>query len=365
MSPMHQINSRQLMFIITGGQVGTGMLALPALLCQEAGQHAWMCILLGALVPLVNMLVIEKLGSRNMGLNMVAMFQSLLGKAGGTVAAVAFAGYLIASITVLVNAFARLIQVYMLPRTPLWVIILLGMICVVYAGSKGGQVVGRINETLFFGLVLSLFFIVIPTYYSHEFTNLLPLGELDAGDLLSGMFFSLYTFAGGEILLVLYSQVDKPEEVKGAALRGLGLSTATYLIVTVCCLLVFGPDRIVRYTWPGISILKVAQVPVVERFEFYFLAIWVGIVLRRAIIPVFAAALTLAQLFRMEERSAPVVLAVGIIVWGCSLLIPSVAVNFWLVQYYSLVYLLIGFCFPLLLLLISWLRKGVNADVRA
>lgn len=362
MNSIHQINGRQLTYIITGGQVGTGVLALPSLLSQEAGQHAWMCILLGVLVPFINLLVIEKLGSRHSGLNMVGAFREILGKVGGTIAAVAFAGYLIASITVLVNAFARFIQVYMLPRTPLWVIIFLGMICVVYAGLKGGRVVGRINETLFFGLVLSMFFIVIPTYYNHEFTNLLPLGELNAAEMLRGTFLTMYTFAGVEILLVLYSQVDKPEEVKGAALKGLGLSTATYFIITICCLLVFGPERIVHYTWPGVSILKAAQVPVVERFEFYFLAIWVGIVLRRAIIPVFAAALTLAQLFKREERSAPVVLAVGLIVFCGGLLAPSTAVNYILIKYFALAYLAMGFAFPLLLLLISWLRQGVNAN---
>lgn len=366
MNQMHQINSRQLMFIITGGQVGSAMLALPAFLSQEAGQHAWMCILLGALIPIINVLVIEKLSSRHSGLNLVGLFQTLLGRVGGTIAVLVFAMYLTTTIVFLANTFARLIKVFMLPKTPLWIVVLLAVVCVVYAGSKGGRVVGRINETLFFGMVLSVLFIVIPTYFSSEVTNLLPLGEIDAGELVRGAFFTIYTFAGTEILLVLYSQVDKPEEVKKAALNGVGLSVIIYLLVTISCLLVFGADRLVYYTWPGVTILKIAQVPVIERFEFYFLAFWVGIVIRRAINPLFAAALSLAQLFKTEERITPIILVLGAVVIFGNLLPTSVMLNIVLWNYASIAYLLIGFTLPLVLLIISWLRKGaINANVKA
>lgn len=359
MSNMHKINGRQLMFIITGGQVGTSMLALPSLLGREAGHHAWICILLGVVIPLLNILVIEKLGSRHAGMNVVQLFQALLGRVAGIIGIIVFVMYLAVSSVYLMNAFGRLIQVYMLPRTPLWVIVLLPMICVVYAGSKGGRVVGRINETLFFGLVLSLISIIIPALYHSDVSNLFPLGELDAGELLRGVYYSIYTFVGTEILLVLYSQVDKPEQVKSAAFKGVGLSTAAYLIVTICCLLVFGAERIVRYTWPGVTILKIAQVPVLERLEFYFLAIWIGIVLRRVINPLFSAALTLAQLFKVEERIAPIMLLVGATVFIGTFFSPSVMFTLVLLEYYCLVYLLIGFLGPLLLLVVSWFRKGV------
>lgn len=366
MSRMHQINSRQLMFILTGGQVGTAMLALPALLGKAAGQHAWVCILLGALVPLINLLVIEKLGKRHLGSNMVQMFQALMGKVAGTICILVFAFYLIGATTVLLGVFARLIQLFLLPKTPLWVVVLLAMMCVIYAVSKGGRVVGRLNETLFFGLVLSMFFIVIPVYYSHDLTNLLPLGELDVGELLRGAFYTITTFAGAEILLVLYSQVDKPEEVKVAAMNALGLSVATYLIVAICCLLVFGAERMARFTWPGVTILKIAHVPVIERFEFYFLAIWVGIVLRRVINPSFAAALTLVQLFNMEERYNLLVLFLGVVVFVGAQFSPNTMGNQIIWNYFAISYLSIGFTFPLVLLLISLLRKGtVKANAKA
>lgn len=364
MSPFHQITGRQLTYIITGSQVGTGMLVLPALLSRAAGHHAWMCVVLGACVALLNVLLVEKLGRRHIGLNIVQLFQALLGKVGGTVLIVIFAVYLLAYSSVLINAFGRLIQVFMLPRTPFWVIILLAMVCITYAASKGGQVVGRINETLFFGLVLSLIVLVIPVFYTGEFTNLLPLGELDARRLLQGTFYTLYTFAGTEILLVLYSQVDKPEQVRSAALRGVIVSMGAYLIVTVCCLLVFGAERMARYTWPGVAILKVAQVPVIERLEFYFLAIWIGIVLRRVINPTFAAALTMAQLFKIEERIKPFVLGMAGLVFAGSLLPPSVMALTVLWNYFGLLFLSVGFLIPGVLLTVSWLRKGeVSAHV--
>ncbi len=360
MNSPHRINGRQLMFIITGAQVGTAMLVLPSFLCQEAGQHAWMAIILGAFIPLLSLFLIIKLGQRLPGLNFVQINQALLGKIGGTVGVLLFVVYALCFEIIMITSFAQLVKVYILPNTPPAFTIFLLMVCVIYAGSKGGQLIGRINETLFFGLVLTLFFVIIPTFYSSEITYLLPLGEIDPGELLRASLYTIYTFAGTEVLLVFYSQVSQPEEVWPYSLGGLGLTVATYLIVTIACLLVFGPDLIINDIWPGVTILKVAQIPVVERFEFYFLAIWIGIAVRRGINLTFTAALSLAQLFGTETQYAWFMLGLGAVIYFASLVPSVIAYNLFLWSYMSAAYFFIGVIYPLFLLGMSWIRKGAG-----
>lgn len=358
MKSPHTIDSRQLVFIITGAQVGSAMLAIPAMLAEQTGQHAWMAVVLGCLFPLVSLFLIERLGRLQPGLNFLQMNQAILGKIGGWLGVLLFVVYAVFFEMELINSFGRLVSVFMLPSTPEWAALLLTMICLVYAGSKGGQVVGRINETLFFGLVISMMIIIIPVFYVNDYTNLLPLGEINYADLGRAVLITLYAYAGTEVLLVFYSYVSDPENIKKAALTATGLTLASYLFIVAACLLVFGPDKITDQIWPGVTILKVAQLSVVERLEFPFLAIWVGIVLRRGINLSFTAALSLAQLFGNENRHGLAMLGLGVLIYAASLIPSNIAVNVRLWNYASAAYVIMGILYPLFLLGMARVRKG-------
>ncbi len=360
----HHITSSQLMFIITGAQMGSAMLALPALVCKEAGHQGWMAVLLGALIPYTSIYVIERLGKRLPDLNFVQLNQALLGKIGGSLGVLVFVVWGLLFEALLINAFARLINIYLLPQTPLWATIFMSMFCVWYAGSKGGTVVGRINETLFFGILISLLFIFLPVNYSNDITNLLPLTEINPPGLLKGALFAAYAYAGTEVLLVMYSQVRDKEKLLRAGFEGVTITMVIYILVVVACILVFGADRTTQYLWPGVTILKIANIAVVERLEFYFLAIWAGIVLRRVINLTFSAALTIAQLFGDENRHSLAMLGMSAGIYILSLQIKKIQVDEQLIPYAVGGYLLIGAVYPLFLLAVSWIRKGeANANV--
>lgn len=355
----HHITSTQMMYIITGAQVGSAMLSLPSLICRDAGQNGWMAFLPAALVSLISLFLIERLGRSLPGHNFVQLNQVLLGKVGGAAGVVIFVLYAVFFEMILVSGFARLINMFLLPRTPLWAAILLAMICVVYAGSKGGTVIGRINETLFFGIILSTIVIVIPVFYGADYTNLLPLGEVEIRGMLKASWTALYAFAGTEVLLVFYSQVADPERIWRSGVKATVISLIIYIIAAVACILVFGSDCILKYVWPGVTILKVVNIAVIERLEFYFLAIWVGVVLRRVFNLSFAAALSLAQLFKKENRHGIAMLAVGICIYFAALMPQNIAVNKVLVAYAVGSYLLAGVFYPLVLLGVLWTRKGL------
>lgn len=353
----HRIDSRQLMFIINGAQVGTTMLALPSLLAGQAAQHAWLAVLLGALGPAFSLFLIVKLGRSWPEHNFVEINRRILGKIGGAAAVLLFVAWAVVFVGFAIHTFLRTVNIYLLPNTPLWATGFLVMLVLVYAGSKGGQVVGRINETLFFGLMLSILIILVPTSYSSETTNLLPLWEIEPG-LLKALFYSLYTYIGTEVLLVYYALVTEPDKVLGAAMKGLGLTVFFYLVVTICCLLVFGPYNLVRQTFAVLTILKVAQVPVVERLEFYFLAFWVGVILRRGINLFFAGALSLSQLLGKEASYRWALIGMGAAIQILILFPSSVPFVIELRPYMVACWLGIGIVYPLLLLGIGRVRKG-------
>ncbi|MBP8820394.1 MAG: GerAB/ArcD/ProY family transporter, partial [Syntrophomonadaceae bacterium] len=56
------ITSKQLIFIIIGAQIGMGIFSLPRVVGTQAQQDAWLAILLGGLLPLLILIIIERLG---------------------------------------------------------------------------------------------------------------------------------------------------------------------------------------------------------------------------------------------------------------------------------------------------------------
>ena len=89
------VTSRQLAYIIIGAQVGIGIFSLPRLASAEARQDAWIAVLLGALLPLVILFIIDRLGRRMPQSGFVVMNQQLFGPWLGTAMVILFIIYII------------------------------------------------------------------------------------------------------------------------------------------------------------------------------------------------------------------------------------------------------------------------------
>lgn len=74
------ITSKQQLFIIIGSTIATGILSLPRVATQGAGQDGWISVILGSLVPFFSLILIVCLGQIFSGLTIVEIAQLLFGK---------------------------------------------------------------------------------------------------------------------------------------------------------------------------------------------------------------------------------------------------------------------------------------------
>ncbi|MEN6325166.1 MAG: endospore germination permease [Syntrophomonas sp.] len=353
------ITSKQLIFVIIGSQIGAGIFALPRTVSAQAGEDAWIAIILGAVVPALSVFLIERLGRRLPQMGFTQMAWALFGKIIGSVLIVLLVAYFLFFGSLVVRSFAEIAKLYLLPKTPLAVILLIIIIANVYIGSKGARVLGRLNEILFYFSMMLLLILVIPGGQA-DYTNIQPVGEAGFGSIARGAMVTIYSFAGSEVLFVLYSLVNRKEEVLKASLIAVGITMVLYLAMVVTCLLVFGVSSLQRILWPGLMLLKVSQVPVLERMEFIFLIFWMGMGARPAINTGFAAALTLSQFLKMDEQKYHIysLLFVGLGMYILSIIPRDLLSLFKLWDYAGYGFLVVGLGYPLLFLLAALMRGG-------
>ncbi|SHG90119.1 spore germination protein (amino acid permease) [Thermosyntropha lipolytica DSM 11003] len=355
-----EITSKQLIFIIVGSEVATGILSLPRVLSAEAGQHAWIAVLTGALVPLICIYLIDTLYRGFDDPDFVRVSHALFGKALGSLLVITFILYIIFFQGIVIRIFAEITKIFLLPRTPLYIILFLILLPVYYAVSKGGRVVGRLNEILFWILLIDLLVLLVLLPLG-DYTLLLPLKDLDYKGLLKATRESFYSYAGVEILLILYVMVRKKEEVFKAAIVGQFIVIFFYLVTVVIALLIFGFEAIQQLTWPVLNLLSVRHVAVLERLEIVFLLFWLGVGARPAINLSLASAYSFCRLGRLSLARYYVLTSMGI-----ALAIYLVAIwprdlieVFQLANYAGFLFLLTSLGYPLLYHIAKFMRKGV------
>lgn len=291
-----------MIFIIIGSQIASGIFALPRVVSKDAAQDAWIAVLIGALVPIASLLLIVWMARRFPNLSFVGLSQTLFGKIIGSGLVLIFVVYVIAYQSVVIRSFSEVTRAYLLPRTPMPVIILFLLSAVYYAASRGPQVVGRINELLFFFLLLSLFLLLPPTFKEANYTYLLPIATTDPIKILKGALAAQYAYGGMEVLLIYYFMVGKKNEVLKAGFIAVGTTAVIYVFMTVICLMVYSSEVVEAVLWPGLSLLKIAYFPVIERLEFIFLIFWLSLGVRPTVNSNCAAADCLTRLFKLEPN---------------------------------------------------------------
>lgn len=353
-----EITSKQLIFIIVGAQVATAMLSLPRVVAAEAGHHAWLAVIIGAILPLASIFFTVALLNRFRDADFANVSHRLFGKFLGTLLILVFVGYVITFQSVVIRIFAEVTSVFMLPTTPIWVVSLACTLSVVYAVSKGGKVIGRLNEFLFYILIVDLLIIAVPVTQG-TYLNLLPVGEIDIGGLVRGSLKTTYAYGGVEVLLITYAMVQHRGEILKAALIGQGITVLIYLMIVVVGLMVFGHMGMQFITWPVITLLKVPDASALGRLEIFFLLLWVGLGVRPAMNLGMSASYAALRTFNLDFNRyyAWMVLGVGASIYVLSLQPDNLLQALAWADYVGYAFVTVSLGYPLLYLLVALLRR--------
>lgn len=344
--------------MIVGTMVGISFLALPRIAAASSQQDAWIAVVIGSLLPLLVLLLIERLGRRFPDMDFIEMSQALFGKlAGSLLVAILGIHMLLAAVTVTIR-FAYVDSIYLLQDTPMWAICLLILLASMYVAGHGGKVVARINELMFY-IYLPTLLLFLPFLLNlSDYTNLLPVGESGLGNIARGSFDASLYFGRMEFLMVAYFMVTRRDEVLKAGVSALTYITMGYLALTLACLLALGPENLPNHISPMLGLFKAVSFPIMERIDMFFIAVW-SVAFRPVFNLLCLSAFSFTRLFNLQEKKRAyllILIAIGSFAYLLTF-IPRSALD--VIQYtdgYVYTYPAVGLGYPLLYHLAATLR---------
>ena len=112
----------------------------------------------------------------------------------------------------------------------------------------------------------------------------------------------LFQFMGFEILFMFYPFLKNPEQSQKWAHYGAFISFLLYLFVALVTFVYFSEKQIQHITWPTLTLLKIAEIPLIERVEYIVVSIWLLVVLPGISLNLWAACRGVKRMANVKQH---------------------------------------------------------------
>lgn len=278
----NEITYQQFTYIIIGTMIGVGILALPNRLAEISKQDGWVSAMSGVWYPMYIVFLTIYISKKYPGDNIITLSKKYFGKFAGSILnfmfSIQFFVYLISVTSGLIN-LSRVFIVQFLTVNKLAIIILiLGL----YGTFLGLKIIGRINEIVFYLLVLFLLF-PLTALKDGSLLNVSPFLGSGIRNILKGSIQSSFSYSGVEIILLIYSGMVDKDRLKSAALKSVLVVAFIYTYITFLTIYFLGPDVILKPYWSVLFLNETINLPFINSFRFIFMCMWLIILFKTVI----------------------------------------------------------------------------------
>ncbi|MBP1947379.1 GerAB/ArcD/ProY family transporter [Virgibacillus litoralis] len=354
-----RIRAFYLFFIITSIQVGVGIMGAPMYIFTEAEQDSWLSIIIAfvyvLLVIFVMFRILEQYENADIFGIQVDIFGKWLGKILGTLYIIYFAAALLSVILTYIDV----VKVFIFPEISSLIIGVLLISLIIYCIYGGLKVIIGVVFIFFFSAHWLLFLLYEPAIRM-ELDHFQPFFQASFPELLKGARATAYSFAGFEILLLIYPFIQNKESAKFPAYFGAFWSFGLLLIGTVISIGYFSAVQLKELEWAVLSLFKIVSLPFVERFDYIVVAEWMMVALPNMILLMWAITYGIKRMYKVPQTKTLFITSFILLILIAFMsnhniiirLTDLVAkVGFWVVYVYPFI------LFPIVLLKKRWQRK--------
>jgi spore germination protein (amino acid permease) len=309
-------NAFLIMFILHTAQTGVGIAGLPRVIYMEANRDAWISVILaGILVSIVLFIMVKTLETYD-STDLYGIHLDIYGKWFSKGFNVLYIGYYLSVTYVILMNYIEMVQAWIFPKMPTWLLMGLLIFLMVYCVLGGVRVVVGIA---FLGLILAfwlVFMIYTPLKYT-DFNHLQPVLTSSPKEILMGVYKSSFTLIGFELMLFVYPYIKDKKKALKFGLIGAGYSCFLFTVVTVVSIGFFSEDALLKTIWPVLSMFKILRIPNLERFEFIAVSFWMLVILPNICLYFWAASRGMKRVFNVSQKKSIYLFA--ILLWILSL----------------------------------------------
>lgn len=258
--------------------IGIESTSLPNTINKLAKQDAWIATALGALYPLYVVIMAIYFAKRFPKDNILGLSKKFLGKYLGTFLNVVFAIGFLTYLPGVISSMAIIFKTYIIAYMSFFKIYLLIVIFIIFAVNKGLKVLGRLSVINFY-IIAFIFVTSLAILKKGTYLNILPLLGSGGGNILKSTVVTSYTYAGIELIFLLYPHLEDKSKLKRSALRAVFFIAFFYAWIVFVSIYYMGTDIVAKSIWPFFTATEAIQIEVVNSFRFVFVFMWLLVTL--------------------------------------------------------------------------------------
>jgi spore germination protein (amino acid permease) len=298
--PQLLLSTFLLFFIIHDIQVGIGIQGFQRIVFWEANHDGWVSIILsGILTHLIVFIIIKTLQTYG-STDIYGIHHDIYGKWLGRLMSSLYIVYCLITSLVIINNYIEVIQTWMFPQVPTWILSISILLLVIYGVTGGIRVIVGVS---FFNILLSLWMLGLigfPLRYA-DYNHFLPVLESNITSILKGAFKMTLTVIGFEILYVVYPYLNEKKKVQKFAHLAVATTTALYLLIMLISIAYFSTGQLEKSIWATLSLFKIVKLPFIERMEYLAIAFWMLIIIPNIMLYLWAACRGMNRTFNKKE----------------------------------------------------------------
>lgn len=361
---MHEnwkISGRQFKILVILCFIGASILLTPSTMAAEAKQDAWIAALIGLVFSLLLIWLYNSVSSYFPNMTLIEYTEKTLGKWIGKAVFTVFTLFMFFNCSTLVYIVGDFLTTQIMPETPIQFTNILFTVVIVLGTRYGLETFARTGEILYpwvIGLFLILTFFLLPEI---DVKNIQPVYEYGMKPILRGtiLYLSFSALSLIPLLMIFPTYVNNLKVAKKSFLSGTLIGGIIIFLIVTFSVLVLGHSITARNAFPSyILAKKISLADFLERIEAIIAVLWLITVFFKTILYFYGSVLGLAQILNLKDYRR-ITLPMGMILVVLSLVVypNSTYMATWNTTTWVPVILTFGFFYPLVLLVISKIRK--------
>ncbi|WP_211749848.1 endospore germination permease [Paenibacillus sp. Marseille-Q4541] len=363
----NKISQFQLFFIIIQSQIGIGVISLPYDVFKISNIDAWISVLTAGLFIQIGICLIWLLHRRFPAQTIFEMMSEIVGKPVAFLLKIGYIIYFFITALLIILQFGQKVNIWILPRTPIWLVLILLVAVSVYCVKENLRVMARFFVVVS-GLLIVLLAFTLILLKDLNYLFVLPLGESGLPKIIEGASHASFAYQGFDLLLVVlpYCMGQSTGKLK-VSLMANGFVTLFYTYMTFIVLAYFGPSAMKYVPEPILYIMKFKYFKIIDRVDLIFFSIWVVCVATSFMMYLYLASNGLTQLFRKKNHSHFVFFAAALM-FICAISLPT---SERIISLFNKVTGLAGYVFIFVLPCILWIvsiirgKKNIPGDAQS
>lgn len=312
-----QRESSILLFVVLGTML---YLQFPSFMLLVGGPAAWQVAVLMTVLALLLFLPTAALFARFPGKGLSDISEQVAGPVVGPVLTLSVCLWLLFGCALTVRTFTETFKISILPMTPPSVLILVVLLCVVYAAYTGFEAIVRATQVIFPVILLGIILVLGLSAPRSNFTLTQPFwGHSPMETLLGGIRFSGMA-AEVILLLVLGAAFRKHTDLRNSGLISILAFGVMSVAVVLVLIVTFGSPDASQSPFPMFSLARLINLGrFLQRVESIFVLFWFLSAMVRVSALFHAAAVGIAGLLRLPYYR-PLLFPMAILVMSMALM---------------------------------------------